>query len=81
MVKTTGVRSPTLGQLDTVSVLLFEGRTSCSTSYCFGITLRGKNFLLDELLLPRQEDLLLYESLLLRATGVSSTSHTVLDKY
>ena len=33
MVKTTGVRGPTLAQFDSVLVLLFEGRTSCSTSY------------------------------------------------
>ena len=32
-VKTTGVCSPTLDPIDTVLVLLFEGRTSCSTSY------------------------------------------------
>ena len=35
------MRSPTLGQLDTVLVLLFEGRTSCSTSY-FMCTSCGK---------------------------------------
>ena len=33
MVKTTGVRGPTLAQFDTALVLLFEGRTSCFTSY------------------------------------------------
>ena len=33
MVKTTGVRGPTLAPFDSVLVLLFEGRTPCSTSY------------------------------------------------
>ena len=33
VVKTTGVRGPTLAQFDSVLELLFEGRTSCSRSY------------------------------------------------
>ena len=49
---------------------LVEGRNSYSTSCCFGITLRGKNFLLNELLARAAP------VLRLRATGVSSTSHS-----
>ena len=65
MVTCICVRGSALAQFDTVLVLLFGGRTPCSTSYFSRrkntstlrvITLRGKNSLLYELLLSEKEE-------------------------
>ena len=46
----TNLRGSKVTPIHRGSVLLFKQEDLCSTSYCFGITLRGKNSLLYELL-------------------------------
>ena len=87
MVVCTCVRGSTLAQFDTVLLLLFEGRTPCSTSYSSSrkisalrvINLRkGRIPPLYESLFEKEEysHSTSHELLLFRATGVSSTSHS-----